>query len=225
MIGQRKGGIFLPAMLVAACLTLAWMVWSVIFGPRDSVEIATVKPAKVKTIEGLAAELKFAMPPIGSYDAILDRPIFSATRRGNSAVIAPTVVVSRQLELKLQGTTITDTDKHALLQPKDGGEPLQLREGEDYQGWTLARVKNSMVVFRRGGAEERLEMDFVEPPAQVSKKKRNRRTTARRDQQQPQRASSRNRNDLRNRNLRNGDPEEEGEEDEDEDEDDENRRD
>lgn len=217
MIGQRKGGFLLPAMLVAACATLAWMVGSLILAPDGPIEIATVKPARVKTLESLAAELKFAMPPIRNYDAILDRPIFSSSRRGTSEAVAPTVVVSRELKLKLTGTTISDTEKYALLVPKEGGEPLQLREGEDYQGWNLARIKNSAVVFRRNGAEERLEMDFVEPPAQVSRKKRTRRTTAQRDQQQPQRASGqdeqRSRNDLRNRNLRNGDPEEEEDED------------
>ena len=221
MIGQRKGGFLLPVMLVAACATLAWMVGSMIFAPESTTEIAAVKPAKVKTLDGLAAELNFTMPPISHYEAILDRPIFSASRRGTSEVVAPTVVVSRELKLKLQGTSILDTDKHALLQPKDGGEPLRLREGEDYQGWTLARIKNSMVVFRRGGAEERLELDFVEPPAQVAKKRRSRRTTQR-EQQQSQRAgqdSQRSRNDLRNRNFQNGDPDEE------EDKEDENQRD
>ena len=118
MIGQRKGGFLLPVMLVAACATLAWMVGSMIFAPESPVEIAAVKPARVKTIDGLAAELKFTMPPISDYDAILDRPIFSSTRRGTSEVAAPTIVVSRQLELKLQGTSILDTTSMLSCSPR-----------------------------------------------------------------------------------------------------------
>ena len=84
MIGQRKGGFLLPVMLVTACATLAWMVVSLILSPESEDEIRAARPAKVKTLDDLAAELKFTMPPISNYDAILDRPIFSASRRGTS---------------------------------------------------------------------------------------------------------------------------------------------
>ena len=218
MIGKRKGGYLMPVLLFTACGTLIWMVASMMLSTDSVVEVAPAKPAKVQDLDGLAAELQFAMPPASHYDAILDRPIFSSSRRAVAqAAVAPTVVVSRELKLKLQGTSIRDTDKHALFMPKDGGEALRLREGEDYQGWTLARIKNSFVVFRRKGAEERLEMDFVEPPAQVAKRKRNRRAGGQDAQRQTQRTLSRTQqgNQAQQRNKKARDEDSEGEEDED----------
>lgn len=191
MIARRKAGLLVPLVLLTACGTVLWMIYDWWQTPSGSSQVARTKPAKVQDIGALAKELKFAMPPISQFDGILERPIFAPSRRG-VAGSTTTVVVSQELKLRLAGTVITDVVKLAILMPLDGGERLRLREGEDYRGWNLARVKEDMVVFRRDDAEEQLMMDFKEKPKQQTKTRRDRRTRAQRAKQQNQRAQKQN---------------------------------
>ena len=109
----------------------------------------------------------FQLPPLRTFKATLERPVFSRNRRPKAG--AP-VVVTQDLALKMQGVSGTSADKRALLMPEGGGKTLRLREGEEYQGWTVSEIGESHVVFLRGDEKQRVDMNFKEKPPPVRKR-------------------------------------------------------
>ncbi|MDH3476135.1 MAG: hypothetical protein OEM59_20845, partial [Rhodospirillales bacterium] len=136
MIGRNKGGFLLPATLVLACGTAVWMAYNLLSNPAAESGPNGGAASKLPEIGGLRAEMAYAMPPMESFDAILTRPIFSPSRRPVAGA-APTVeVAARDLGAKLIGQVGTETEIRVALKPEDGGETVNLRQGEDYRGWT-----------------------------------------------------------------------------------------
>lgn len=214
MIGRGKSGLFWPAGLLAVGLALAAVIF---LQTQESVSAQTVPvvseqpPSPLMVQQAQAKREDFALPPLRSFDAILNRPIFSPSRRatqGSSAVVA-----SQELGMTLTGIITSASDKFIILAPPEGGESVRLREGEDYRGWTLTEVEQHKVVFRRGSKEEQLELIYDEPPprAKTTKKRRaDRRTTQQPSKQQTQRRTIRqnNNNQRTNRNQNEEDEEE-----------------
>ncbi len=161
------GRIFGPVLALVLCivgLAAAWFVYRALQTPTDPAPSAIVTKEKPANAKALPAVEVFKLPPFRSFEATLERPVFSRNRRPKAD--AP-VVLSQELALKMQGVSGTDGDRRALLIPMDGGERLRLREGEEYQGWTLSEIGDHHVVFLRGDTKQRLEMNFKEPPKPV----------------------------------------------------------
>lgn len=200
MIGRGKSGLLLPALLIAVGAGLAWIIYQEVQAPSDAVVAKAPATARQQPAVSLPSQPTFSLPPIRTFDAILKRPIFSPTRR---ATATAAIIVSQELGLILTGVSITTTEKFALLAAQEGGQSLRLREGEDYRGWTLARVDPHMVVFRREEQEEQLELIYDKPPQTQVKSRRNRRAKQQREVQKTKRKRKAARN-----------PEDEEEEDE-----------
>ena len=187
MIGHGKTGFLLLAVLVVAGGAAVWAAYNWLQTPVNATQAEGAVEAKTSEIATLSGELDFSMPPIGSYDAILRRPIFSPSRR---AVAGPKVVMTSQdLGAKLVGVVGDGTDQRILLKPLDGGETVRLRSGEDYRGWTVEVVGADEVIFRNGSdGEETLELVYEEAPQPTAKSRRDsRRKQAQQAQQQKQR--------------------------------------
>ena len=175
MIGRGKSGLLLPAVLLVAGGAAAWATYSWLRVPGNASPAEGVVEAESSEIVTLGEELAFSMPPIGAYDAILKRPIFAPNRR---AVAGPTaaVVVNQELGVELLGFVGEETDIRILLKPSDGGEAINLREGEDYRGWTFIGIDEGKVVFSNdAGEEETLELDYEKAPTPTAKSRRDRR--------------------------------------------------
>ena len=191
MIGRNKGGFLLPATLVLACGTAAWMAYNLLSSPAAESELNGGTASKLPEIGGLGSEMTYAMPPMESFDAILTRPIFSSSRRPIAGE-APTVeVASQDLGAKLLGHVGTETDIRVALKPEDGGETVNLRRGEDYRGWTFAEIKDGDVTFRSDdGREIVLQLNHAEKPAVQPRTRRERQRAAQQAQKQAQRGQA-----------------------------------
>ena len=152
-------------VLAAGLLLICGLLSMVIVNQLDDQEAgrgdAAVEPANALT-EQAAPELpEFDLPPLTEYATLMERPLFSSTRRpivveGNSAQ-AP--VTQQGLDVALTGVIIADESKVALIVPRNGVKPLRLSEGESYQGWTLSEVEAEGVIFRQGGRAQILELN------------------------------------------------------------------
>ena len=147
MIGRGKAGLLLPVIFVVAVGAGAWATYNWLRTPVNATQVEGEIEAKTSEIAALSEELSFSMPPIGSYDAILVRPIFAPNRR---AVAGPkSVVTSQDIGAKLVGVVGDETDLRILLKPLDGSETIRLRSGEDYQGWIVEVVDGGRTVEPR----------------------------------------------------------------------------
>lgn len=102
-----------------------------------------------------------AMPERANFTAIVERPLFSPTRRppaeGAAAVSIPT------LDFSLFGTVISTDEPSAIVKSGSGGDPVRITEGETMSGWTVARIEADRILVQYGATERELLLDFSAP--------------------------------------------------------------
>lgn len=161
--------------LVLSGIGLAWVIYQQLEASAPPNRPA-VETAAVLGVPELPPLPEFSMAPLITFSAVLDRPVFSRSRRPPAeelAVISPKV--SDVLDLTLKGVIYSEGERIALFAPKEGKNVLRLTEGSSYQGWELFVVEPSRVRFRRGDREEALALAFDTPPSVVPKPQRDRR--------------------------------------------------
>ena len=102
----------------------------------------------------------FAMPDRVSLAVILERPVFSETRRPSGD---PDGGRARPTDFTLAGVMISASERSALIQ-SGNGQPIQrLKEGDEIGGWMLVEIALDRIKIRRGGVEAEMLMDYAAP--------------------------------------------------------------
>jgi hypothetical protein len=106
-----------------------------------------------------------ALPPLASFSAIVERPLFSPSRRpppGTSTAAAP-LVAGRY---RLLGVVASGPKKRAFL--ADGARHIDIAEGERLDGWTVKQIGADSVLLSSSEGEATLKLKpaaVAEPPA------------------------------------------------------------
>lgn len=143
--------ILLNAALAAA---LAWL-W---FDPKGGLRNSHWQPPPAQKID--FAAMVPVLPPIGPTDtsqfvAMLDRPLFSVTRRPPPP--PPPVEVQDNLSsAKLYGIYVGEGGGGVILQI--AGKNRRLRLHESIEGWTLQSIQGRVASFSRNGAQRQLQL-------------------------------------------------------------------
>ncbi len=109
----------------------------------------------------------FVLPPIAAFAQIVQRPVFSPTRRPPSDAqdepeIADAAPSRRDpLDVVVVGI-ITGPREIALLRSTSSDRLVPLAEGETLSGWTLTDIEPFRLVFRREDDERIVELEFRE---------------------------------------------------------------
>lgn len=106
--------------------------------------------------------------PEEDYVAVAERPLFLPERRPPEDESVETTVGEQSAEvadlarLDVKATLIlSPTDASVWLQDPDHQELVRLRLGDDYEGWTVAKIEGDRVLMERQGAQETLDLlDF-----------------------------------------------------------------
>jgi hypothetical protein len=161
--------------LVLSGIGLAWVIYQQLEASALPNRPA-VETAAVLGVPELPPLPEFSMAPLITFSAVLDRPVFSRSRRAPVEEVAvDSPIVSNVLELTLKGVIYSEGDRIALFAPKGSKDVLRLAEGSSYQGWELFVVEPSRVRFRRGDREEALALAFDTPPSVVPRQQKDRR--------------------------------------------------
>jgi hypothetical protein len=104
-----------------------------------------------------------ALSPLTSFSAIVERPLFSPSRRpppGTNAATGPSVA-SRY---RLLGVVATGLKKRAFL--ADGARHIDITEGDPLDGWTVKQIGADSVLLSsaEGEAVLKLKPAATEPP-------------------------------------------------------------
>lgn len=150
-----------PFVLLLLCLGLAGLIYIELDQPSiDSIATAAIAPSREPAAAARDAP-GFSMPPVRAYTEILERPLFSETRR--PAVDNPAAPVDpRSTAFNLVGTIITAHERRALI---EHGQPPHLErvsEGQDIEGWAVESIRSDRVVLTR--ADARLEVKVKDEP-------------------------------------------------------------
>jgi len=183
MTPRRRSKSVMLVFLAAICAVLAAKVYDEWRRLQQPVTLETA---------AVAAEDTAASPPLGpgltvpdedSFAAIVERPLFSPSRRPGQAAPASAPKTDEASQAKappdivLIGTIVSGNERVALVEITDGSKIVQVRERGEVSGWTALLIEDGRVVFRRGKTEEELVLryeqavppDKIPPPVSAAK--------------------------------------------------------
>lgn len=144
----------LSLALFALCLGLAGVIYAQVTGELrlGPATPAVAEPSAADTAMPVPArpETAFVPPPIHVFSAIVERPLFSPTRRPPAApALATQPAVRPRLDhLALIGVLISADGRVALLEQPRSPSILEAREGETVEGWTVESIAADSVMLR-----------------------------------------------------------------------------
>ncbi len=174
MIARRGSGWLASTLLLGVCLALAAFVY---------VPVVTEAPGpapargggETPALAALPAQPSYAMAPVEDFSEILDRPLFSPTRRPPAQGVVSVEAPEPELQVTLVGVIISSEEQIAIVRLKDADRFARLSVGDSLQGWILDSIEPSRVTFRRGDLEEHIELTYDVPPPVRKPKRRARR--------------------------------------------------
>ena len=89
--------------------------------------------------------------PLEHFRAIVERPLFSPTRRPPPAPAGEPDSGARQFQLK--GVVISAREQHALIVSQSTGKSYQVRTGDVVEGWRVERITAQSAAFTKNGVE------------------------------------------------------------------------
>lgn len=154
----------LSTLLVLLCASFAalaawpWLPFAPAEPPRAN------RPAPPP---GVVAEAELAMPPLESFRATVERPLFVATRSPPRATVesGPELILGRY---RLTGVVIARDRTTVLLRPATGGKVIRLEQGQELDGWKVVTITPDHIVLSTSGREQRIPLGGAprnpEPP-------------------------------------------------------------
>jgi hypothetical protein len=148
-------------LLLALCAALGAILYEEIERPlRSEIVVSGGAPA---SLAPLPAEPQFTMPPESSFAAVLERPVFSPTRRPMQAGDAKASSTATSVDFTLIGVVITGGERYAIVKPSNGDAFQRLNEGDELAGWSAVSIRSDRVLLRRGTLEKEVVLDYKTP--------------------------------------------------------------
>lgn len=159
MIGKATPRIVLVALLLAANAALASHLYRQLRQGPDLLPVAMPAEPMIE-VPRPQPVVAFDMPSEDRYAAIVQRPVFSSSRRPLPGMDVPHRSTSHELHATLTGIAHSQARRIALMRAKGSGEMISLVEGQLYDGWTLTEVESDYAIFQSGEREAVLELIF-----------------------------------------------------------------
>jgi hypothetical protein len=169
MTAGRWSRSLMPLSLAAICAVLAAKVYDEWRGLQEPVALETAAVPEGDTPASLPLGPSLTTPTEDSFAAIIERPLFSPSRRPAQAATTPApetveaAPAETPLDFALVGTIVSGDERVALVETKGDGKVVQVRERGEVLGWTALLIEDGRVVFRRGRAEEELVLRYDQP--------------------------------------------------------------
>ena len=146
----------LDISLAALCLVFAALA---IWPWTMSREVLLPRPPAIAMSAGPVAEAELALPPLDSFRATLQRPLFSATRQPPVARPAPDTTGELILgRYRLTGVMIARDRTTVLLRPATGGKVIRLNQGQELDGWKVVSITADQIVLASAGKQQTIPL-------------------------------------------------------------------
>lgn len=132
---------------------------------------STAAPTSPASAQPVATWEAGALEPLDAYSAMVERPLFAATRRPYepkrtqkktiNATAAATKAPSRTVappRLRLVGVILTRQARQALLRDPVDGRSLTVKAHAEVEGWEVMRISPERVVLRFGRQRHELRL-------------------------------------------------------------------
>lgn len=152
-----------PILMVVCVLAAVVVYIQVQTGPNLRVASLPVTASIAEPAPDLPTQPAFSMPPLESFSQIIDRPLFSVSRRPEEAVeVAPKAAQQGRAQAHgfiVKGIIIAENTRVALILRKGAKSMMQIAEGQVIDGWTVATILPDRVVFRRGNVSNEVKIE------------------------------------------------------------------
>jgi general secretion pathway protein N len=143
-------------LLALLCVGLAGVIYAELNGASEAADGSTVSRAVTPAAAKEADTSTFAMPPVQTFSAVTDRPLFAQTRRpapqGNAESLGA------WSDFTLAGIIIAPQSREVLIMHGKPPVLAHIQEGQDVDGWTVTSILPNRVVLQNGGTEHELKL-------------------------------------------------------------------
>ena len=157
---RHRRSVMLAWLLGVALLALVWVIYGqaseLLLNDRSD-SGSTAMPDPPAPVSSAAF---LAMPSKESLGVIVERPVFSETRRPSGNPGGTQVTPG---DIRLAGVVISASERSALIQHGDNGIIQRLTEGGDIGGWMLTEITFDRIKIRRGPVEAEMLLDYKAP--------------------------------------------------------------
>lgn len=104
------------------------------------------------------------LPPLDEFAEVAERTLFNPTRRPIEPPEVDKAQIVKPSLFTLIGILISDGERMALIRRGRAADYLQVREGEEIDGWRVERIAPDRIVIRKGDTQEDVVLkDRTEP--------------------------------------------------------------
>jgi hypothetical protein len=166
MSARRRSRWLLPLVLLGVCAVLGTVLYDQIAGDAPGGGGNAGSTAGSFAIEALPAEAAFDMPPRETYAAVIERPLFSPTRRPETGAVFTPEAPAEDIQLKLLGVLISSDERFALIKTGESNPAIRVGAGGGIAGWTVKEIHEFSVILERDDEtiEIFLQYDDTPPP-------------------------------------------------------------
>ena len=100
----RRFDYWVPLGLLVLCLALVWVIFQQLAAAPNDEPVAADGSVIASIVPDLPPEPQFEMAPLEDFQAVLQRPLFSPTRRAPAATQSASVAVSENVSLVLKAS-------------------------------------------------------------------------------------------------------------------------
>jgi hypothetical protein len=150
-----------PVLLILVpALALPIMSYRIISGDNGTANAALARGAVEAMVPPVPKAPVFGMKDEASYSVVLDRPLFTPSRRPTQATAA---AAPSSTGLALLGVVAAKGRQVALIRTAEGSPSVRAELGQDVAGWKLTRMAPTQVQLERHGGKLTLGLQFKSP--------------------------------------------------------------
>ena len=157
---RHRSSLWGPVLLLLVCTALAWVIYRQVAVAPSLKAAANGSNVAATTVPELPPELQYSMRPVEDFQVILERPIFSPSRRPPPVESVESPPPDSDVTFTLKGILVDDDVRIALFRSKRNKKAVRLRQGDELEGWTLVQIEADHVTLARGGIEKVLEPTY-----------------------------------------------------------------
>ena len=152
----ERSSIWLTGIIALLTVVILWEL-----GRSSTPSVSDDAFRRISTALPELHEEEFGLPSRDAFAEIIDRPLFSSTRRpfiGTTNAVPQPVNVLAPPVWSLIGTVITPGKRSALFLSQRGGQFIRLEVGMSSEGWELTDVTTDAVTLVRGDRSHKISL-------------------------------------------------------------------
>ncbi len=172
--GRTKGGGSRAFLLFAICIGLGSLIFT---QARDGVPLPDLSGtiAAPSVVAGETPQNLEPLPPIDSFDEVVERPLFFRGRRppDPDAAPPPEAEAAPKADFVLTGLVIVaGKERLALLRPVGSKTVERVHQGQEIEGWRVEAIHADRVVLKKGETVREIRLEDRPAPKPRATRKR-----------------------------------------------------